>query len=146
MHSAECCADAQQVPPCRKAVGLAAVHEQQTAWQPPMSPLDHRVMPTMKPACSSKFPSLWSILMPLSRAKPFSRLQDFQQFDCGFASIPFPSERSVDGPLIVPSDICSVEGGCLTRFRDAEVSAHRPGVTPNGFFMRLPVTGSVDIK
>jgi len=22
----------------------------------------------------------------------------------------------------------------------------RPGVTPNGFFMRLPVTGSVDIK
>ena len=22
----------------------------------------------------------------------------------------------------------------------------RPGVTPNGFFMRLPVTGSVDVK
>ena len=61
----------------------------------------------------SKFPSLWSILMPLSRAKPFSRLQDFRQFDCGFSSIPFRSERSADGPLIVPSDICSVEGGCF---------------------------------
>jgi hypothetical protein len=36
----------------------------------------------------------------------FSRLQDFRQFDCGFASIPFPSERSADG------------------FRDAEVNAH----------------------
>jgi hypothetical protein len=50
-------------------------------------------------------------LMPLSPAKPFSGLQNFRQFDCGFASIPFPSERSADGPLIVPSDICSVEGG-----------------------------------
>jgi hypothetical protein len=58
VHSAECCADAQQVPPCRKAVGLAAVHEQQTAWQPPIvtsrSPGDGDDETGM-------FPSLWSI-------------------------------------------------------------------------------------
>jgi hypothetical protein len=45
------------------AVGLTAVHEQQTAWQPPMSTLSHRMMPVVERVCRSDFPSRWSILL-----------------------------------------------------------------------------------